>query len=68
MSGGQAPLRVGVVGTGAISQIVHVPIFSEREDVEVVAMADRLLLHAESLSVTHPATGEQMMFESPSPF
>jgi predicted dehydrogenase len=30
------PVRVGVIGTGAISQVVHVPIFAEREDVERV--------------------------------
>ncbi|MCA9298096.1 MAG: Gfo/Idh/MocA family oxidoreductase [Phycisphaerales bacterium] len=35
------PVRVGLVGTGAISQVVHVPILSEREDVEFVALADR---------------------------
>ncbi|MHC4827215.1 MAG: RNA pseudouridine synthase, partial [Planctomycetota bacterium] len=34
----------------------------------VVAMADRLLLHAQALSLTHPTTGEQMTFESPCPF
>ena len=34
----------------------------------VVAMADRLLLHAQTLSLTHPTTGEQMTFESPCPF
>ena len=44
------PVRVGVVGTGAISQVVHVPIFAEREDVELVALADADLHKAESLS------------------
>lgn len=33
-------VRVGVLGTGAISQIVHLPILSERDDVELVALAD----------------------------
>lgn len=33
-------MRVGVLGTGAISQIVHLPILSEREDVEVLAVSD----------------------------
>lgn len=33
-------IRVGVIGTGAISQIVHVPIFAEREDVELLAVSD----------------------------
>jgi predicted dehydrogenase len=44
------PVRVGVIGTGAISQVVHVPIFAEREDVELVALADADLHKAESLS------------------
>jgi predicted dehydrogenase len=43
-------LRVGVIGTGAISQIVHVPVFAEREDVELVAMADIDPHKAETLS------------------
>lgn len=34
------PVRIAVVGTGAISQVVHVPIFSERTDVDLVALAD----------------------------
>jgi tRNA pseudouridine32 synthase/23S rRNA pseudouridine746 synthase len=34
----------------------------------VVAMADRLLLHAQTLSLTHPTTGEHMTFEAPCPF
>ena len=44
------PVRVGVIGTGAISQVVHVPIFAEREDVELIALADADLHKAESLS------------------
>lgn len=44
------PIRVGIVGAGAISQIVHLPIFVEREDVEVVALADRDAHKAEMLS------------------
>jgi len=43
-------VRVGVIGTGAISQVVHVPIFAERDDVELVALADADLHKAESLS------------------
>jgi tRNA pseudouridine32 synthase/23S rRNA pseudouridine746 synthase len=35
---------------------------------EVVALADRMLLHAESLSLTHPTTDERMTFETPCPF
>lgn len=33
--------RFVVLGTGAISQVVHVPILAEREDVDLVAVADR---------------------------
>lgn len=41
ISGGSvAPLRIGVVGAGAISQLVHLPLLTERTDVEVVALAD----------------------------
>ena len=35
---------------------------------EVIAQADRLLLHASSLRFTHPATGEQITLESAAPF
>ncbi len=38
--GGDGP-RFAVVGAGAISQIVHIPILAEREDVHLVAVADR---------------------------
>jgi predicted dehydrogenase len=39
-----------VIGTGVISQVVHVPIFAERDDVELVAVADADLHKAEALS------------------
>lgn len=44
------PIRVGIIGAGAISQIVHLPIFVERPDVEVVALADRDPHKADTLS------------------
>ena len=44
------PIRVGIVGSGAISQIVHLPILSERKDVDVVAMSDADAHKAETLS------------------
>ena len=47
---GASPIRVGVIGTGAFSHVVHVPIFAEREDVELVAMADSDPHKAEMLS------------------
>jgi len=50
MSGLGDPVRVGVIGTGAISQVVHVPIFAEREDVDLLAVADADLHKAEALS------------------
>ncbi|MEX2467596.1 MAG: Gfo/Idh/MocA family oxidoreductase [Gemmatimonadota bacterium] len=34
-------VQLAIVGTGAISQVVHVPIFVERKDVDVVALADK---------------------------
>lgn len=46
----RTPLRVGIVGAGAISQIVHLPILTERPDVEVVALADQDVHKAETLS------------------
>ena len=49
MEGGSL-LRIGVIGTGAVSQIVHVPIFSEREDVHLLAVADVDSHKAEALS------------------
>lgn len=36
----QEPIRVGLLGTGAIAQIVHLPILTEREDVTVLAVSD----------------------------
>jgi predicted dehydrogenase len=44
------PLRVGIVGAGAISQIVHLPIFAERHDVDLVALGDIDMHKAETLS------------------
>jgi tRNA pseudouridine32 synthase/23S rRNA pseudouridine746 synthase len=35
---------------------------------EIHALADRLLLHASSLEITHPETGARMRFEAPCPF
>ena len=40
MTDGRTPLRAAVVGTGAISQVMHVPILVERTDVQVAALAD----------------------------
>lgn len=37
---GHDAVRVGVVGTGAVSQLVHLPVLAERGDVELLAVAD----------------------------
>ena len=34
-------LRLGIVGTGAVAQLVHLPLSANRNDVEVVALADK---------------------------
>lgn len=50
MTEGGIPLRVGIVGTGAISQVVHVPILAERNDVDVVVVADVDALKARTVA------------------
>ncbi|MDG2281657.1 MAG: Gfo/Idh/MocA family oxidoreductase [Longimicrobiales bacterium] len=46
----RSPIRVGIIGVGAISQVVHLPILTERPDVDVVAIADADVHKAEALS------------------
>ena len=43
------PVQVGILGVGAITQVVHLPILSERPDVDVVAVSDPDRLKAETL-------------------
>jgi predicted dehydrogenase len=43
-------LRVGIVGTGAVAQLVHLPFCTNRRDVEVVALADTDLEKARALA------------------
>ena len=43
-------LQVGILGVGAVTQIVHLPMFSERPDVDVIAVSDPDTLKAESLA------------------
>lgn len=50
MSGGDVPLRIAVVGTGAISQIMHVPILAERTDVDLAVLADHDVHKAASVA------------------
>ncbi|MBD48852.1 MAG: hypothetical protein CME23_00945 [Gemmatimonadetes bacterium] len=42
-------VQVGILGVGAITQIVHLPILSERLDVDLVAVSDPDHLKAETL-------------------
>lgn len=44
------PVRLAVIGTGAIAQVVHLPIFRERDDVELAVLADLDERKAEALS------------------
>lgn len=46
----RAPVRVGVLGAGAISQLVHLPILRGRKDVQVVSLADKDTHKAESIA------------------
>ena len=38
--GHRRKVRIGVIGTGATSQLMHLPILSERRDVELAAVSD----------------------------
>lgn len=40
MTAASRRVRVGVAGTGAISQLVHLPLLHERDDVDLVAVSD----------------------------
>lgn len=48
--GDRSRVRIGVIGTGAICQLMHLPILSERRDVEVAAVADLDDLKAQSVA------------------
>ena len=50
MTEGAAPIRLAVIGTGAISQIFHVPVFAEREDVDLVALVDTDVRKVETIA------------------
>jgi len=43
-------LKVGVLGTGAVAQLVHIPNCARRRDVELVALADKDPLKSRTLS------------------
>lgn len=51
MSGEDADaIRLGILGTGAIAQIVHLPILTQREDARVEAVADADEAKAETIA------------------
>ncbi len=43
-------VQVGILGVGAVTQVVHLPMFSERPDVDVTAVSDPDRLKAEALA------------------
>ena len=43
-------VQVGILGVGAVTQVIHLPMFSERPDVDVVAVSDPDGLKAEALA------------------
>jgi predicted dehydrogenase len=45
-----APLRVGILGTGAVAQLIHIPNCARRTDVDLVALADADTPKAEALA------------------
>ena len=49
MAASRETVRVGLAGAGAITQVVHLPILAERDDVEVVAIADTDELKANTI-------------------
>lgn len=49
MAGTRDRVRVGLAGAGAIAQVVHLPILAERDDVDVVAIADTDELKAKTI-------------------
>ncbi len=57
----QIRLHLKTIGHPILGDDLYAPL-------EVQAMADRLLLHAEKLWVVHPGTAEPMTFEVPCPF
>lgn len=61
-------LRIGVLGAGAISQIVHLPILSGRDDVDVVALSDADTPKAEAIAERFGigrVTGARELLETP---
>jgi len=57
----QLRLHMKVLGHPILGDDLYAP-------AEALAMADRLMLHALSLSIVHPSTAEPRTFEAPCPF
>jgi tRNA pseudouridine32 synthase/23S rRNA pseudouridine746 synthase len=57
----QLRVHMMAIGHPIIGDIFYAP-------PEIAALSDRLLLHAERLTVPHPQTGARMTFTSPAPF
>ncbi len=45
-----APLRLGIVGTGAIAQLAHLPVLSKLKGAELVAVCDNDIVKARALA------------------
>lgn len=45
-----SPLRLGIVGAGAVTQVAHLPVLKKLKPVEVVALADGDLVKASALA------------------
>ena len=63
ITGRSHQLRVHLQAIG--HPIVGDPLYAP---LDVLAQADRLLLHAQTIDIPHPTTGERLRFESPCPF
>jgi tRNA pseudouridine32 synthase / 23S rRNA pseudouridine746 synthase len=57
----QLRVHLAAIGHPILGDTLYAPI-------EVQTQSARLLLHASSLTLMHPATGQTMQFESPPPF
>src|SRR3712207_3801664 len=48
--GGRGPVRLAVVGTGAIAQVAHIPVLSKMRGAELVALCDNDAAKARALA------------------
>ena len=58
-------VKVGILGVGSVTQVVHLPMFSERSDVQITALSDPDRLKAEALAtrfdVPHVLSNEEIL-------